>query len=73
MRRTGDARALLDLPAGAEPAAGRRALRRLARNLHPDALGPHAPEALRDASHEVMEALVGAEHALRMGGTQSLE
>lgn len=67
VRRTGDARALLDLPAEADPAAGRRALRRLAKSLHPDALGPHAPAELREASNEVMEALVGAEYALRVG------
>jgi hypothetical protein len=65
IRRAAPAHALLDLPDGAAPGAGRRALRRLARSLHPDALGPDAPAALRDASHEVMEGLVEAERTLR--------
>ncbi len=65
LRRRAAAHALLDLPEGAPPAEGRRALRRLARSLHPDALGPHAGPALRAASSEVMGALIAAERELR--------
>jgi hypothetical protein len=65
LRRSASPRALLDLPSDAQPADGRRALRRLARRLHPDALGPDVPEAVRRASSEVMGALIDAEHELR--------
>jgi hypothetical protein len=58
--------ALLDLPAGAAPAQARRALRRLAAQLHPDSLGPDAPSALRQASCDVINALVHAETQLRL-------
>lgn len=57
---------LLDLPPGATPAEARKALRQFALQLHPDALGPHAPDALRKASGEVMGALIDAERALRL-------
>jgi hypothetical protein len=64
--RHGDgARALLDLPSDADAAEARRALRRLARRVHPDALGPGASDALRRASSEVMSALIDAERAVR--------
>jgi curved DNA-binding protein CbpA len=56
---------LLDLPVDADPADARRALRRLARRVHPDALGPSAPSALRRASSEIMSALIEAERAMR--------
>jgi hypothetical protein len=65
LRRAESARNLLDLPRAATPAQARRALRKLARSVHPDALGPHASEDLRRASTEVMEALIDAEHELR--------
>jgi len=52
--------ALLELPAGATPAQARRALRRFARALHPDRLGPDAPQALRLATTEVLGALTRA-------------
>jgi hypothetical protein len=66
-RRAVAACTLLDLPPDAAPSEARRALRRLARSLHPDALGPHAGQALRRASSEVMGALIQAERELRAG------
>lgn len=57
--------ALLEIPIGARPMQARRALRRLARQLHPDCLGPDAPAALRVASDEVMRALIHAESQVR--------
>jgi hypothetical protein len=64
--RHGDcAQALLDLPFDADAADARRALRRLARRVHPDALGPSAPSALRRASSEIMSALIEAERTMR--------
>jgi len=65
LRHCASPRALLDLPSDAAPAEARRALRRLARSLHPDAFGPHVPEAVRRASSEVLGALIDAEHELR--------
>jgi hypothetical protein len=56
---------LLELREGASSDDARKALRRLASQLHPDALGPSAPDALRRASTEVMSALVEAERCLR--------
>jgi len=57
---------LLDLPVGATPYEARKALRQFALQLHPDALGPGVPDALRRASGEVMGALIDAERALRV-------
>jgi hypothetical protein len=65
LRHAASPRALLDLPSDAAPADARRALRRLARDLHPDAFGPNEPDAVRRASSEVMGALIDAEHELR--------
>jgi hypothetical protein len=65
LRQGEGARALLDLPRSADASDARRALRRLARRVHPDALGPSASEALRRASNEVMSALIDAELAVR--------
>jgi hypothetical protein len=78
-RRTGDARtlfakrmqiersappeALLGLRAGSTRADARKALRRLARVLHPDRF--HGDEAMRRASEQVLAALVAAERDLR--------
>lgn len=67
MRRALPARELLDLPKDAAPSDARRALRRLARRLHPDALGPDADPALRMASSEILRALIDAERELRAG------
>lgn len=66
LRKKASVRALLDLPTHAAPADARRALRRLARDLHPDALGPHAGPALRAVSSEVMRALIDAQRELCM-------
>ena len=62
LQRRAGARELLDLPAGvaASPAAARVALRRLTLHLHPDRLGPDAPESARVLSTEVMRALTRA-------------
>jgi hypothetical protein len=65
LARAEDAHALLDLPPDAPLEDGRRALRRIARDLHPDTLGPHASDALRRASNEVLGALIDAERNLR--------
>lgn len=56
---------LLDLPAGAGASEARRALRRLASAVHPDRFGAAAPEAIKNASHEVMSALIRAQHRVR--------
>jgi hypothetical protein len=56
---------LLDLGPGNPTFPARRALRRLASRLHPDVLGPSAPAELREASTELMRALVHAEGSLR--------
>lgn len=64
MRHRSAPNVLLDLPVNAPPAEARRALRRLARQLHPDRMDPDAPQALRQASTEVMGALIAAEASL---------
>jgi hypothetical protein len=66
LRRRANARELLDLPLGAHVSedAPRRALRRLALHLHPDRLGPDAPESARALSTEVMQALTRAASSL---------
>ncbi len=58
---------LLDLPGGAHPSEARRALRKLARTLHPDALGPDVPSFLHARSSELMSALGRAEREVRAG------
>jgi hypothetical protein len=65
LRRAACAETLLELEGDAAPDRARRSLRRLARVLHPDRLGPHAPESLRRASSEVLGALAHAEERLR--------
>jgi hypothetical protein len=66
LRRRAGALELLDLqPGAASPEAARHALRRLALRLHPDRLGPDAPEAAYALSTEVMQALTRAEASLR--------
>lgn len=67
-RQAVDATALLELPSTATEEQARRALHRFAGSLHPDTLGPHAPDELRAASHEVMAALNAAERHLRHSG-----
>ena len=64
LRGAAGAHELLELPNGAPGVQARRALRRLAKDVHPDALGPHAPPELREVSNEVMGALIRAERTL---------
>lgn len=61
LRRAARAAELLELPDGARGDEARRALRRLARTVHPDRFGDDVPVAIRAASHEVMSALVRAQ------------
>lgn len=65
MARDAGAHALLDVEKDAPSHEARRALRRLVQSVHPDVLGPDAPEALRRASGEVLAALADAERSLR--------
>ena len=65
MARDAGAHVLLDVEKDAPSHEARRALRRLAHSVHPDVLGPDAPEALRRASGEVLAALANAERSLR--------
>ncbi len=65
VRRGASASDLLELGPSADARAARRALRKLAATLHPDAIGPGVPEALRVASTNVMIALARAEETLR--------
>ena len=67
LRRQASARSLLDLPENAEGGEARRALRKLVRDLHPDRFGQSAPEALRQASGEIVSALVDAEARIASG------
>lgn len=64
VRRAARAAELLDLPPGARDDEARRALRRLAAAVHPDRFGTTTPAAIRSASHQVMSALVKAQHDL---------
>jgi hypothetical protein len=65
IRARESARSLLDLPAHATAADARRALRKLAASLHPDALSEPVPAAVRHASDEVMRLLIDAERRVR--------
>jgi DnaJ-class molecular chaperone len=65
LRRRASASELLEVGCDARAHDVRRALRRLAKHVHPDALGPSAPASLREASSELMRALLQAEHELR--------
>jgi hypothetical protein len=65
LRRQASAAELLEVDRNARHGASRKALRRLARHVHPDALGPTAPPLLRAVSGELMQALVQAEQQLR--------
>lgn len=66
LRRRANAHELLDLDptSHVHKDAPRRALRRLALHLHPDRLGPDAPESARVLSTEVMRALTRAAASL---------
>jgi len=65
LRRAAGAKHLLDLPHDADAPAARRALRRLAGQVHPDRFSAEAEPAVQKASREVMAALVAAEKAVR--------
>ena len=67
MAREVEAHTLLEVGRGADAHEARRALRKLAQSVHPDVMGPDAPEALRRASSEVLAALADAERSLREG------
>jgi hypothetical protein len=60
LRQQRDARTLLEIEEGGDRSAARRSFRRLVGALHPDRLGPSAPEALRRATTEVVVALQSA-------------
>jgi hypothetical protein len=64
VRRAESPRALLDLPEHASAEEGRRALKRLARQLHPDRVGEDAA----GTSNDVLRALLDAERELRTSG-----
>lgn len=64
IRMAADPRSLLELPVDSGPAQARRALRRFAKDVHPDRFGGVAHPALREASAEVLVALVAAEARL---------
>lgn len=61
------ARELLELPPRASPRERSRALRRLARELHPDRFGGDPDAAIQAASHRVMSAL---HRARSIGGSE---
>ncbi len=61
IRMAADPTSLLDIPRGSRPAEARRALRKLAKDVHPDRFQDSAHPALREASAEVLAALVAAE------------
>lgn len=60
VRRAAHASELLEVPQGSDGIAARRALRRLARNVHPDRFGSASP-AIVEASTQVMSALAKAQ------------
>lgn len=61
LRRAAGAQHLLDLPIDADAPAARRALRRLAGEVHPDRFAAGESPEVQRASEEVMAALVAAE------------
>ena len=65
LRTRADARTLLELAPEAPASDARRALRKLAARLHPDTLGPAAPDALRALCTELLCALTHAERTVR--------
>ncbi len=64
LRRAAGAASLLDIPHDADAPAARRALRKLARAVHPDRFDGELEPAVQKASREVMEALVDAERSV---------
>jgi hypothetical protein len=65
VRRSATPRRLLDMSAHARPAEARGALRRLAKDLHPDRFAVHASAAITDASTQVVAAMVRAAASVR--------
>ena len=64
LKRAARAAELLELAPGAQQGDARKALRKLARAVHPDRFGTNAPAAIRSASQQVMSALNRASHDL---------
>lgn len=65
LRRDASANRLLDLPHHARSADARGALRKLARDLHPDRFAAHAPRGIQEASAAVVSAMTRAAASVR--------
>lgn len=65
LRRAASPNRLLDLPAHARAADARGALRKLARELHPDRFAAHAPAGIQEASNAVVSAMTRAAASVR--------
>jgi hypothetical protein len=65
LRRAATATCLLDLPTHARSSEARGALRRFARELHPDRFAAHAPEGIQQASTAVVAAMTRAAASVR--------
>lgn len=65
LRRAAAPNRLLDLPPHARPAEARGALRRFARELHPDRFAAHAPAGIQEASTAVVAAMTRAAATIR--------
>lgn len=72
VQRNDDPFALLGIPRGAAPSDARRALRRLAQQLHPDRVFASEESALQSISCAVMRALLSAEESIRKAGPHRL-
>ncbi len=65
LRRSASPTRLLDLPHQARSADARGALRKLAKELHPDRFAAHAPAGIQEASNAVVAAMTRAAAAVR--------
>lgn len=65
MRRSAPAARLLDLPQHARSADARGALRKLAKDLHPDRFAAHAPAGIQQASSAALVAMTRAAASVR--------
>lgn len=65
LRRAVPAARFLDLPNHARSADARGALRKLARELHPDRFAAHAPRGIQEASNAVVAAMTRAASSVR--------
>jgi hypothetical protein len=72
LRNSASPAALLDLPKGASAQQARKALRKLACQIHPDRFGLDESPALQRASQQVMAALCNAESGYREQGGNSV-